>query len=63
MVDKQSRQSRFNVDEDQPSSWFEPLYAGSSSEGGGIPWARFIFEGSIALFVTTFARPVATEGG
>lgn len=51
MVDKQGRQSRFYVDEDQPSSWFEPMYAGSSTEGGGIPWARMKPHASLSAWL------------
>ena len=37
---KNKNQHQYSVQEDQPSNWFEPLYAGSSSNGEGVPWAN-----------------------
>ncbi len=33
-------QKRFSIREDQPSAWFEPLYANANKAGEGIPWAN-----------------------
>lgn len=30
----------FNIDEEKPADWFEPLYASSNSSGNGVPWAN-----------------------
>ncbi len=37
---KNKNQDRFPVQENQPSNWFEPLYAGSNKNGEGVPWAN-----------------------
>lgn len=37
---KNDNQTKFSIEEDQPSNWFEPLYAGSNKEGEGVPWAN-----------------------
>lgn len=37
---KNEDQERFSIQEDQPSDWFEPLYAGSNKNGEGVPWAN-----------------------
>lgn len=29
-----------HIDEDQPTHWFEPLYANANQEGDGVPWAN-----------------------
>lgn len=31
---------QYSVQENQPSDWFEPLYANASSNGEGVPWAN-----------------------
>jgi len=31
---------QFSIQENQPSNWFEPLYAGSNTNGEGVPWAN-----------------------
>ncbi len=33
-------QKRLSIQEDQPSNWFEPLYAGANKNGEGVPWAN-----------------------
>ena len=33
-------QEKFSIQEDKPADWFEPLYAGSNTEGDGVPWAN-----------------------
>ena len=38
MTDKQK--TKFSIDENQPTNWFEPLYAGASANGEGVPWAN-----------------------
>lgn len=37
---KNKNQDNFSVQEDLPSNWFEPLYAGSDTNGEGVPWAN-----------------------
>ncbi|MDB4835414.1 class I SAM-dependent methyltransferase [Cyclobacteriaceae bacterium] len=32
--------NNFNINEDQPTEWFEKLYASSNNEGEGVPWAN-----------------------
>ena len=34
-----NNRDQFSVQEDQPSDWFEPLYAVSNTNGEGVPWA------------------------
>jgi len=34
-----NNQDLFSIQEDQPSDWFEPLYADSNTNGEGVPWA------------------------
>lgn len=31
---------KFSINEDKPADWFEPLYASSSKDGDGVPWAN-----------------------
>lgn len=38
MTDKQK--AKFSIDENQPTNWFEPLYAGTNANGEGVPWAN-----------------------
>jgi 2-polyprenyl-3-methyl-5-hydroxy-6-metoxy-1,4-benzoquinol methylase len=33
-------QKQLSIKEDQPSSWFEPLYSSSNTDGEGVPWAN-----------------------
>ncbi|MDX2370206.1 MAG: class I SAM-dependent methyltransferase [Colwellia sp.] len=33
-------QEKYSVQEDNPADWFEPLYAESSKNGEGVPWAN-----------------------
>jgi len=35
-----NNQDQFSIQEDQPSAWFEPLYANSNKNGKGVPWAN-----------------------
>ncbi len=35
-----NNQDQFSFQEDQPSGWFEPLYADSNADGEGVPWAN-----------------------
>ena len=37
---KNDNQERFSIQENQPSNWFEPLYASSNTDGEGVPWAN-----------------------
>ena len=37
---KNKNQDRFSIQENQPSNWFEPLYAASNTDGKGVPWAN-----------------------
>lgn len=37
---KNKKQDQFPVQENQPSNWFEPLYASSDTNGEGVPWAN-----------------------
>jgi len=36
---KTKQQGQYTIQEDQPTDWFEPLYAGSGTNGEGVPWA------------------------
>lgn len=33
-------QEKLSVEENKPSNWFEPLYAGANTNGEGVPWAN-----------------------
>ena len=35
-----NKKEKFSVHEDQPTNWFEPLYANSNVKGEGVPWAN-----------------------
>jgi len=37
---KNKNQDRFSIQENQPPNWFEPIYAGSNTNGDGVPWAN-----------------------
>ena len=38
MTDKTKQQ--FSIQENQPTNWFEPLYADADTNGEGVPWAN-----------------------
>ena len=50
---KNKNQDLFSIQEDQPSDWFEPLYAGSDTSGGGVPWANMETHPSFRSWLTT----------
>jgi len=37
---EKSVQEQLSIQEDKPTSWFEPLYARSNNNGEGVPWAN-----------------------
>ena len=37
---RMSNDKPFSIDENKPTDWFEPLYAGSNTDGEGVPWAN-----------------------
>lgn len=45
-------QPKFNIDENRPSDWFEPLYAESSANGEGVPWANMDTHPAFAQWLT-----------
>ena len=45
-------QDRFGIQENQPSDWFEPLYASSSTNGEGVPWANMKTHPSFGNWLT-----------
>lgn len=45
-------QKRFSIQEDQPSNWFEPLYAGANKNGEGVPWANMKTHPSFANWLS-----------
>ena len=45
-------QEEFSIDEDQPSNWFEPLYANAAADGDGVPWANMDTHPSFAHWLT-----------
>jgi len=49
---KNKNQDRFSVQEDQPSNWFEPLYADSDTNGEGVPWANMETHPSFGSWLT-----------
>ena len=49
---KKSNQDQFSVEENQPSNWFEPLYANSDGNGEGVPWANMETHPSFANWLT-----------
>jgi 2-polyprenyl-3-methyl-5-hydroxy-6-metoxy-1,4-benzoquinol methylase len=46
------KQKQLSIHEDQPSNWFEPLYAGSSKHGEGVPWANMKTHPSFANWLS-----------
>ena len=49
---KNKNQDRFSIQENQPSNWFEPLYAGSNTSGEGVPWANMETHPSFRSWLT-----------
>jgi 2-polyprenyl-3-methyl-5-hydroxy-6-metoxy-1,4-benzoquinol methylase len=49
---KNSDQERFSIQENQPSNWFEPLYASSNTHGEGVPWANMETHPSFSNWLT-----------
>lgn len=49
---KNKNQDQFSVKENQPSNWFEPLYANSDTNGEGVPWANMKTHPSFAKWLT-----------
>lgn len=45
-------QDQFSVQENQPTNWFEPLYAGSDTNGEGVPWANMATHPSFDSWLT-----------
>jgi len=57
---KNQSQDQFSVQEDQPSNWFEPLYAGSDVYGEGVPWANMETHPSFGRWLSK--NPLKGEG-
>jgi 2-polyprenyl-3-methyl-5-hydroxy-6-metoxy-1,4-benzoquinol methylase len=49
---KNKNQERLSVQENQPSNWFEPLYASSNTNGEGVPWANMEAHPSFSNWLT-----------
>jgi len=49
---KNKTQDKYSVNENQPSNWFEPLYADSNTNGEGVPWANMETHPSFANWLT-----------
>lgn len=49
---KNKIQDPFSIRENQPSNWFEPLYAGSNTNGEGVPWANMKTHPSFGNWLT-----------
>ena len=47
-----NNQKMFSVHEEQPSDWFEPLYANSDKHGEGVPWANMKTHPSFSRWLT-----------
>lgn len=50
MTDKTKQQ--FSIQENQPSNWFEPLYADAKPNGEGVPWANMKTHPSFANWLS-----------
>lgn len=48
---KNKTQDKYSVKENQPSNWFEPLYADSNTNGEGVPWANMETHPSFAKWL------------
>lgn len=57
---KNKNQDQFLIQENQPSNWFEPLYAGSNTNGEGVPWANMETHPSFCSWLTQ--NPLDGEG-
>ena len=57
---KNKNQDQYSVQEDQPSNWFEPLYASSDTNGEGVPWANMDTHPSFGRWLTK--NPVEGDG-
>ena len=57
---KNKDQGRYSIQENQPSNWFEPLYAGSSTSGEGVPWANMETHPSFRSWLTR--NPLQGDG-
>ena len=49
---KNEVQEQLSIEEDQPTGWFEPLYARSNTDGEGVPWANMKTHPSFDEFLT-----------
>ena len=57
---KNKNQDSFSIQENQPSNWFEPLYAGSNANGEGVPWAIMETHPSFRSWLTQ--NPIEGDG-
>ena len=57
---KNKNQDQYSVQEEQPSNWFEPLYASSDTNGEGVPWANMDTHPSFGRWLTK--NPVEGDG-
>ena len=57
---KNKVQEQLSVEEDKPSNWFEPLYAGASNNGEGVPWANMETHPSLANWLPN--NPLEGDG-
>jgi len=57
---KDKNQEQYSIQENQPSDWFEPLYAGSNTDGDGVPWANMETHPSFGRWLTQ--NPLAGDG-
>lgn len=57
---KNKNHDLFSIQENEPSNWFEPLYAGSNTKGEGVPWANMETHPSFRSWLTH--NPLKGEG-
>lgn len=57
---KNKNQEQFSIQEGRPVDWFEPLYAGSSTSGEGVPWANMETHPSLARWLRQ--NPISGDG-
>lgn len=57
---KHEIRQRLSIQEGEPTNWFEPLYAGSGSNGEGVPWANMETHPSFARWLER--NPLDGEG-
>lgn len=55
-----NNQDQFSIQEDQPSEWFEPLYADANTNGEGVPWANMETHPSFRTWLTQ--NPLKGDG-